>query len=262
MPRLFEAGEQLNLTDGLSFTGLSVGLEVLEGAAIRVDYHRGLRFGVAVNRRDYDLLTQAFGNDAVQVSILIVPTDYLADGTPFTEGALSVKYPELAKVINDSWFAQDEEQYYCYGTLSQLKPANYARSFSAAAFLTVTMPDHTTRTIYAAYDPASHARSAYGVAQAVYEDTENQYSEEVRNASRMYLDGVVDLTVTDGACRLTNPTAGYTSPYTVLSCEDSVAVIGTDRAETDGLFCSVMVNGTVLYGLTPSNGKLQIPIAP
>lgn len=258
--KLYAAGDTVPLTAGLVFSAMDLGFAMLDGASVRADYKTGIRFGTRMDRDAYDRLVSIFGRSNLTVGILIVPTDYLAE-TDFTREALTAKYPVIAEIINSRWYSSDDSFYYCYGTLDELRGENYARKFSAVSYLKIVYADGTEKVIYTVSDPDYHSRSVYEVAKMAYADTAAGYTEQMKTAIRGYLDGVLELTESDGAYAVASDLAGYASPYVLEGVTDGVATVravaGTDLAAT---LKSVIVNGTARYGWSVTDGALSLPV--
>ena len=254
--RLLPAGARISLAAGLSFTGYSPDFELLEGAGIRVDgNHTGLRFQMAAERDSHDALTLAFGQKQVIPGILIVPTDYLAD-TEFTHAAILEKYGVLADVTNKRWHSDSTDTLYtAYGTLTNLLADNYARSFSARAYVKITFSDGSAYILYADYDEAKHSRSAWEVAKAAYADTAAGYTAEQRAIIKTYIDGVLALSYDGASVALAASAAGYSSPYTVGAV--SVSVSGDPTT----ILKAVLVNGKpCAFSVEAGRIKVALPV--
>ena len=251
---MLSAGSELETVKGLSFTANETLPVLLDGASIRADYHTGLRFGAVYDTEWYDTLRIFFGSDALTVGMLIVPTDYLADGTAFTHAALSEKYSVIADLTVPAWYSY-EGGYGCYGTLSELKDENYARKFSARAYLKIIDGEGNATYLYSAYDPEKNARSAYEVASAAFADTAAGYTEAQRSAIRGYLDGTLALTVSGEGVSVAEGPLGYTSPYALVSADASTAVFSIAPGAT---LKTVTVNGAPLYTFTVGDGTVTV----
>ena len=255
--RIFEAGSEIPLLRDLTFTAIEDAPTLLAGASIRADGSTGLRFGAVYDVAWYDSLSDFFGDKALTPGVLIVPTDYLADGTAFTHAALSAKYGVLADIENRQWYAEQNGEYSCYGTLTELRDENYARKFSARAYLKITDDAGQTQYLYSEYVEADHARSAHQVATAAYADASADYTPEMREAIKGYLDGVLALIFDGSAVEIAPGPAGYSSPYTLDSVSGETAVVSIASGTT---LRSVTVNGTPIYDFSIGNASVTVTL--
>ena len=254
---LLKAGDEVKLYKGLSFKAIESLPTLLEGASIRADSYSGLRFGATYEIAWYDALEDFFGMSAMTVGVLIVPSDYLADGTAFTHAALSEKYDVLADIVNRRWYSE-EGVYSCYGTLSDLKDENYARKFSARAYLKIVDDKGVETYLYSPYVEADHSRSAHQVATAAYADTTSGYTPEMKEAIKGYLDGVLALTYEGGTVSIVSGPSGYTSPYTLTESSEIGAVFSIASGTT---LRSVTVNGAPIYDFTVGDNGVTVTLA-
>lgn len=160
------------------------------GAYIRANGKKsGLRFVGRVNKDLYDDLVSKYTD--VEAGMIIVPTDYLYD-CEFTYQALSAAGKQMKICVAEYWNNEDtaaaDGEYGFYCAIVNILPYNIDRKFSARSFLRYSVTNGSgeteTRYIYGEYSEEDHARSAYDVACAAYDDTEEYETREdyVKNA--------------------------------------------------------------------------------
>ncbi len=187
----------------------------LSGAAIRVGESAetsGLRFAFTVNRAWFDAL-----EGEVTVGALIAPTDYLT--VEFTKEALDAAEITYLDIVTDGkWNAETTETDYCfYASIVDLKDANYARAFTAVAYVTTS-----EGTVYSA---RTESRSVYEVARKFAASADFATSSPAKQERvKSYIDSV--LALDPNTLAITPAYEGYTSPYTVAWEDKEMTVSG------------------------------------
>ena len=179
---LYAAGTEFALdgTTDTELTALAVDNTTMDGAAVRLLSPTGLRFETQINKAQYDALTETGAQ--VQTGTLILPQDYLTDnGIAFTLDAIQDKGLQYLDIVNSGWYNADtaaEDGYYQYfGTIANIKLANYEREFTAVGYLKVIYDDGTATYIYAG-DGSNTVRTVQEVAAAALADIEAGYTPE------------------------------------------------------------------------------------
>ena len=148
---------------------LEVTSVMLEGAAIRLNEQKGIRF---VTKLDSDKIAELRAEGAtVEYGTLIAPKDLL-DGADLTFGLDASKYVDVPYKAEE-WHLGVEGQ--IAGSLVTIMDENIAREFIGRAYVKVTK-DGNTKTTYADYasnDVINNTRSLAYVADALKGDTEN-----------------------------------------------------------------------------------------
>lgn len=168
-------------------TGGSTSVETEDGASIRADSREpGLRFRGRVNKTVYDELIKFYGAENVEAGMIIVPEDYLSDGTAFTAEALKEKSPLfiVAERFNNEARAEEDGYYGFNCALIEIATENTDRSFAARAYIKC-VDGAAEKYVYATYNKEKHCRSVYGVATAakdkLNEEDDNSAAEAIIN---------------------------------------------------------------------------------
>ncbi len=201
------AGEIAELGSDVTFYAVAVSLR--DGASIRMDgEHSGIRFEAEIGSALLALLDEN-GFD-YEVGVIITPTDLIA-GEFTLEGLVGIKH----QILTSSGVSLREEgnRSVLYASLIDILAQNYARAFSARAFVKIAADEEIV--VYSGYEAAKNSRSIYEVAKAAYADIPYGYTDEQLAIVRGYIDGVLVLDE-ELLIRLDQVTAhGYASPYTV-----------------------------------------------
>ena len=175
------------ISDLRIYKGLMAGeIQNQTGASVRLtdDSTSGIRFKGEFRKYTLDSLKATYGEENVELGMIITPTDYLtATGADFTMEALDacteisgVKYVDVkATAIHVD---EDDLFYYVNCALVNIKEGNYAREFSARAYIKVNGEVYK----YADYDAEYLSRSIAEVARKAYGDTETEMGGDYVNA--------------------------------------------------------------------------------
>ena len=168
------------------YKGHSVGvIQNSKGASVRVvEGTTGIRFRGEFRKYMLDSLRDKYGEKNVELGMIITPTDYLtATGADFTMEALdacttlpAVKYVNVKGTVIH--VDEDDLFYYVNCALVNIKEGNYAREFSARAYIKVNGEIYK----YADFDADYHSRSISEVARKAYGDTETEKGGDYVNA--------------------------------------------------------------------------------
>lgn len=219
----------------------------------------GIRFATIIDKDWYDeKLADATVSD-ITYGTLIVPTDYLADIGAFTLEGLQASGKNYINAVVSGGFANEAtveaDGYYQFmGGIKNILPANYTRDFSAVGYVTVTYDSGETETIYSAYREEDHSRNIYQLADRTYGDrsevetteykyklrdnTWAKYEQEVMDVMYAYLDGVVNITVSeDGTVSNVAINEYYQASYNVTYTGNVFSVESNTEVKT------ILVNG-------------------
>lgn len=148
------------------------------GASVRMDVPTGIRFTGEFRKTMIDDLKAAYGADNVKLGMIITPTDYITDnGIAFEMAAL-----DACTAINGAKYVKieantilDDGAYYVVNcALVNIQEGNYARSFSARAYIEVDGEIFK----YADFDIDNNSRSIADVAAAAYGDVKDEANDE------------------------------------------------------------------------------------
>lgn len=233
----------------ISLTESTGEVETEEGASIRVqNKDSGIRFKGKVDKNTYDKLIEQFGEEQVEVGIMIVPTDYLNDGTEFTIDGLKGKEPLViaAEKWNNAETAEQDGYYGFNCAMTDIYPENTDRKFSARAYVkynTGTKEKYS----YAEYDEAKHSRSVYEIANKAKQDEKTSAETiEVIDAYLKRID-IKELKGTDFN--------EANDSYTIALSYTGIGLLKIESEELNKITVTVKENGKEV---TPQNGYYKI----
>ena len=185
---VYPAGSEMQIRENTVFTAVGIDASTMDGAAVRLQTPTGLRFETRVDKADYDALTQ-LGVD-VQTGTLIVPQDYLEDGTTLTLAALQKSGKLYLDIENSGWYnaatAQTDGYYQYFGTIANIKLTNYEREFTSAGYLRITYQNGDTEYFYCT-DGTNTIRTVAAVAAAALADTQAGYTDAQKEILQGYI---------------------------------------------------------------------------
>ena len=146
-----------------------------------------------------------------------------------------------------------------YASLVGIQSSNYYRTWVARSYIAVVVDGETTY-YWANYSEVDNARSVYNTAAALYNGSfYNSLDADSKAVIDGYVDGVVDITLSNGVAAYAGTVAGYTAPYTVSVSGYSMTITSTAYIH------SLVINGkavamdsvsadgkTATYTITPS----------
>ena len=164
-------------------------LEMVKGAQVRLDAPTGIRFSALLGG---DYLNSLKGDKDATFGIIIARTEDVEAIDQFTVADLvdgEYIYLDIpAEILRSGGEAEGYYDFVC--AWGGIDPSNYARDFSAIAYVKVD-GEYT----YSAYDPEDNSRSIAYVAQKAYEDTNYEKTSEYK----YQIDGV------DGSANVWSP---------------------------------------------------------
>ncbi len=152
-------------------------LSVMQGASVRlVPGSSGVRFTSTIPA---SLLAMIDGLKLPETTLsfgtVIVPADYLADGSSFSldklkaEGLPYLDIPAVTGLVEN-----EDGSLTIRASIVNIKPVNYTRSFAAVVYVKYTQNDGTAKgkpaVYFSGYREADQARSIYQIARLAYED--------------------------------------------------------------------------------------------
>ena len=152
---IYPAGYKYTVSTNFEMQKMVISPTMMSGAYIRLTidetYHGGIRFGIKVNDEDME----AFGENIEMHGVLIYTEDI--EGDFDLDEANSVD-----KALNNYCTDGDDRMYFI--TLTNIKSGHYNTSYSARAYLKITMYNDSYVIIATDYSAENHARSPYNVA--------------------------------------------------------------------------------------------------
>lgn len=243
-------------------------LSTENGASIRTaSGSTGLRFKGRVNKTFYEECIAKLGSGNVEVGIMIVPQDYLAE-KQFTVEDLGFEAPlfiKAKKFNNDS--SVNADGYYGFNcAMTNIAPENTDRKFSARAYLKYII-NETAYYAYANYEENKHCRSVYEIAERAKQDVVDGLITDTETLAVIdeYLDKIQTFTykyAEDESTEIFEEDGGIIYYFDFTSEKSSIMQIiyEPDNVETT---VSVYVSGNMLspkngYYLLPANSEIKI----
>ncbi len=150
-------------------------ITTVDGASLRLATNSGIRFAGKVDKAFYD------GKQNAVAGILIVPTDYLDGLNEFTFESLKKagkNYLDIPAVKwNNQNTAESDGYYGFYCAITNVKPTNISRAFSAIAYVKYTENQKET-ILYGNYSASLNSRSIKQVATIASEYLESYSLEQ------------------------------------------------------------------------------------
>ena len=232
-----------DLTEDTTYYALKSTL--LDGAAIRTNSPTGLRFTMTVDENLIGVLKT--NSVAFTVGILIYPTDQLGVGTLTRETDGVIDLCSHLSGVNPI-----DGVYTMFGSITNIRQQNFARAFSARAYIKVG-----ETVIYTDYTAVNNSRSVYEVAKEAYEDRPagvSPYSDAQLSVIRSFIDAVVEITsISVGS--VTQYSATYYVPTRTVTYN------GTSITMNEGESVKSIILGSKVYigGWTVTDGTLAAP---
>ena len=150
------------------------------GASLRTDTPTGLRFQTVL----LQALVEAGNVADISIGTLFAPTAYVQQAGAFTKEALEAAgladpYLDVQATVGQ-WYpgaAPVDGLYTFAGSVVGIPEAAYSQQLSAVGYVTVTLDDGQTLTVYSLYSEADHSRSVADVAAAALVDPDNGLSD-------------------------------------------------------------------------------------
>ena len=237
-------------------------IEMQAGAYLKANttlQDSGIRFATVIDKAWFDEMKADATVSEITYGTLIVPTDYLADVSEFTiEGleASGKKYINAGVEGFANEATAEEDGYYQFmGGIKNILPQNYTRNFSAVGYVTVSYNTGAgAQTYYTVYNETDHSRNIYQLADRTYEDrsavetteykyqlsdgTWAKYSQEVMDVMYAYMDGVVNVTLSEDGTLANVELNEYFNPsYQVTHDGNAFSVVSDTEVKT------ILVNG-------------------
>ena len=170
---LLSPGEVYVMSGDITCVAAEMDFEVLTGASISTTAADGnsLRFMAKVDRASVDSLTAAGAK--VEAHMLIVPTEFFDDtyGYHTVEALNKSGYEgQYIDVVAGSWYSSNDKYNYYVGSVENIPGTDFAKKYSAVAYMVITYPNGTENVVYAPFVEEDHTRTVYQVAHAAYND--------------------------------------------------------------------------------------------
>lgn len=168
--RMYVAGEEVDLTESITLTEVSIRFTLEDGAAMRLastSAESGIRFTSLLNLSDFNALS-GYGVTVVEYGTLIMPLDFLgAKQAPnlddFTEDEDILKIPSTKEEMVDGNVVYR-------GAMQSLYEGNYDRLFAGRGYITLSINGQTIHA-YTPFDTDDNVRSIRFIAQKFMVDT-------------------------------------------------------------------------------------------
>ena len=159
--KIYPAGYVLTVDESITLKQMCITPTMVAGASVRnivtQEYAGGIRFTVTVDEE----IISAFGDNAKMYGVLIY-TDSIQGEFDLDEAGSQCK-----ELVN--YYQKGGVRGY-YITLTNIKAKNYQTSYSARAYVEVTLYDGSTVKVATDYVAKDNARSPYEVAQKAEQD--------------------------------------------------------------------------------------------
>ena len=232
-------GGSLASEDFVEHYAPDIEVNTLAGASIRVadDGHNGIRFSTTFNKAQVDAaLAETAKFDVVGFGTLIVPADYLADGTELSHAALAAAGKEYLDVEATGFYeaGETDSDYIIHGAIADILDQNYARKFIGTGYVKYTAAGNTYY-IYGSVNQ-DNARSIYDIAVASKIDEPEIYADVIDG----YLNAVVNVNADGTYAGSAELKEVYTPSYSVSVSEGVVKVTFTSEVK------ALIVDGKVI----------------
>ena len=224
------------------------------GASVRMDDKKALRFTSAVNKAEFDAIVAAAGEENVKVVTMITYTDALAAVADFVKDSVFTANVVYSVANNNLYGVDDSENYVYNACLFDLEDKNISKYFSARSYIEV----NGEIIAYTAYSEENNSRSAYDVAKAAIEDKVYvvEGDEALTNANLINLQYLAsDFTVTISA-------QGYDDTQITLKRGEAVADYLADYYEQIGVdgVCTKISDETAASLTAPVSEEKEIEV--
>jgi len=214
--------------------GPIISTEETAEANVTTEENSGLRFTATVNGTAYRALLGKYGDEKVDAGMLVVPTDIVTqaatDSKDFTFAGMA-----QVSALNDftyhamaTNFKAKGEDYQFFITIANIAERNYARDYSARAFVKITASELETvdgvdNSAFVKEDDAYYAYAEFNTENArnVFEVSKNAVAGgdlgDSADIAKKFMDKIVDLKYDQATSSvvIANNNANYTSPFTV-----------------------------------------------
>lgn len=216
-----------------------IDINTLSGASLRIasDGHNGIRFSTVFNKAQVDAaLAETAKFDVVGFGTLIVPADYLADGTELSHAALAAAGKEYLDVEATGFYeaGETDSDYIIHGAIADILDQNYARKFIGTGYVKYTAAGNTYY-IYGSVNQ-DNARSIYDIAVASKIDEPEIYADVIDG----YLNAVVNVNADGTYAGSAELKEVYTPSYSVSVSEGVLKVTFTSEVK------ALIVDGKVI----------------
>ena len=214
--------------------GPIISTEETAEANVTTEENSGLRFTATVNGTAYRALLGKYGDEKVDAGMLVVPTDIVTqaatDSKDFTFAGMA-----QVSALNDftyhamaTNFKAKGEDYQFFITIANIAERNYARDYSARAFVKITASELETvdgvdNSAFVKEGDAYYAYAEFNTENArnVFEVSKNAVAGgdlgDSADIAKKFMDKIVDLKYDQATSSvvIANNNANYTSPFTV-----------------------------------------------
>ncbi len=189
----FDDSMSLRLVDDTVIERVGANIFTLSGAALKFSGSETMiRWTTVIGKNDItDLVKYMDCNviDTIEIGTLIAKTADLAEVSLTVENATADGKVTKVGAKTEKWFANagSYNDYFVITADHTVDPDEMDTEYSAVGYISVTMMDGRTRTIYGGYNEDAHARSAIGLATTIREDGYAGYT-----AVQAWIDALLD----------------------------------------------------------------------
>ena len=197
----YRSADTIRVFSDTAVETVTLSLETLCGASVRVAKESGIRFVTQVSRADFDALKQDPNILRIRIGTLIAPTEQVGvasfrftkeemNTTRLATERLAVPYVDVPGTVG-TWYEQDDTNYRFAGSLVRLK--DYSREFSGIGYIELTMNDGSVRTVYGGYSQKEHSRSVACVASHALADPAQVWNAAEKQLLNDFANGYTDV---------------------------------------------------------------------
>ncbi|MBR2337132.1 MAG: hypothetical protein IKA61_04215 [Clostridia bacterium] len=231
---LYPAGYKFQPDSATELSAVWLGFEMEDGAAVRLaSGSSGIRFTVHVDKGGYDAgVTLGLITD---IGTIICPATYLVNGRELTHGLGAGYYKAVSVGLSSDKFVEESTGFKYSTAFVGIAEKDFSRKYAARGYLQIQFTTGVGY-VYTNYNEEVNARSIYEVAEAAYNDTEVDYTQ---NATILnYLNKVLDISWDDNYNFSANSSAVGNSVVTGISREGYTITVNYT-----GDIASVLING-------------------
>lgn len=166
---------EFTVKGNVEFKAVWVGIDMLDGAAVRTVSPTGLRFYSQIETESFEKIKSLDSN--AKCGTLICPLDYFS-GHEFTMNWLSKNNKAFLDIENQEFAVENPLYKEFRGVISNIKEKNYNRLFAGRGYIKFTYTNGENNIIYSDFGEEKNARAVAEVAKKALEDTSANYTPE------------------------------------------------------------------------------------
>ncbi|MBO5845269.1 MAG: MBL fold metallo-hydrolase, partial [Clostridia bacterium] len=183
------------------------------GASVRLKTDSGLRFATSIDKDDVAFLDELKAQGQItsySYGTIITYAKYAKElGGVLTHAALDSFAREkgiensYVDVGATAWYRETEDSYIFVGSIVSIDSENYGREYAPSGYLTVSMADGNTFTVYTEYSSVNVRSVSYVAACAYYDDSVGYDEAQAQMLTSFIGDRKYKTVAIDGVCEYT-----------------------------------------------------------